>query len=54
MTELHKFSTKPTRREMFRIWNAAKRLGEVKTRHSLSRHGRLEQVWGGWVLAYYP
>lgn len=54
MTEVHKFHAYPSKAELFRVWNAAKSLGEVRKRHSFARHGCLEQVWGGWVLAYYP
>lgn len=53
MNELHKFHSNPTRKEIFRVWNACKEMGLVKSSHSFARYGRIEKVWGGWVLAYY-
>jgi hypothetical protein len=49
--ELHRFfSNYPTRAELFRAWNASKRLGEIPTSWSFARHGWIGRTWSGWTL----
>lgn len=48
--EIHKFFNNPSRKEIFAIWNAAKRLGEIPASWSFAKRGEVRQVWGGWVL----
>lgn len=50
MIQVHKFFSKPSRTEIFQIWNAAKRLGEIPNSWSFAKRGGIEQVWGGWIL----
>lgn len=48
--QIHRFSTTPTRRELFRVWNAAKSLGEIPRSWSFAQHGSLEQTYLGFAL----
>jgi len=49
--ELHRFFNRyPTRTELFRVWNAAKRLGEIPTSWSFARHGEMRHTYSGWTL----
>lgn len=48
--QIHRFTTYPTRRELFRAWNAAKSLSEIPRSWSFTKRGRLEQTYWGWSL----
>lgn len=48
--QIHRFVNKPSRKELFRIWNVAKNIGEIPTSWSYVRHGWVEQTYWGWAL----
>lgn len=48
MTELYTFTHKPSRTEIFDIWNYSK--GEIPSKWSFQKHGHVIRVYSGWCL----
>ena len=48
--QIHRFHKRPSRKEIFQIWNAAKRLGEIPQSWTFARHGEINRTWWGFAL----
>lgn len=48
--QIHRFHQRPSRRELYQIWNGAKHIGRIPQSWSYARHGSLNQTYWGFAL----
>jgi len=46
----YRFHRRPTRKEVFAVWNYARTHGEFPQSWSFAKHGSLNQTWWGFEL----